>query len=89
MEWECRNERVDVRGLGRLHMPHNESRVPIVAALQVEHLVVGKPDGLAGARLFDQQLRVSRANVEDADLRRLLVVVEGVCRDLCGLADCT
>ena len=70
-------------------MTHDQSRVPIVAALQIEHLVVGKPDGLAGTRLFDQQLRVSRANVEDADLRRLFVVVEGVCRDLCVSADCT
>lgn len=63
-------------------MLRHQRRGTVVEALDVGNLLFADPDGVAGCGVFGDQMRRALFDVEDADLRRLGVGVEGVCRDL-------
>jgi hypothetical protein len=54
----------------------------VIEALDIGNLLLGNPDRFAGGGVFGDEVRRAFFEVEDADLRRLGVGVEGVCRDL-------
>lgn len=59
-----------------------QGRSTVIEALDIGNLLFADPDGVACCGVFGDQMRRSLFDVEDADLCRLGVGVEGVCRDL-------
>jgi hypothetical protein len=61
---------------------HQERPALVTTILEEEELPVGDPCWLRVSPVLVEELRVAGLDVQDTDLRRLLVIVERVARDL-------
>lgn len=65
-------------------MLRHQGRSTVIEALDIGNLFFADPNWFARCGVFGNQMRRPFFEVEHADLRRLGVGVEGVCRDLEG-----